>query len=77
MRPHVYLRSYLGEGDGLFASDLACGASRCALLTSRQASVMPPGAEVRHGRPEEAFSRWARVEIVPEAGDSDAVPFAI
>lgn len=36
----------LGSGDAYTVSDLACGASRCALLTSRAARVAPSGADV-------------------------------
>lgn len=36
----------LGSGDAFVAADLACGAARCALLTSRAARIAPSGADV-------------------------------
>lgn len=36
----------LGSGDAYVAADLACGATRCALLTSRAGRVAPSGADV-------------------------------
>jgi hypothetical protein len=67
----------VAEGDRLAAVDLVCGEGRCALLTTRAATVAGPGADVWIGRAEEPVSSWRRVEILPAAGDSDAHPVGL
>ena len=67
----------VSEGDRLEAVDLACGAARCALLTTRAGTVAAAGADLWIGKPEEPIGAWRRVEIVPAAGDSDAHPAGI
>ncbi len=67
----------IAEGDRLEATDLSCGASRCALLTTRAGTVASAGAELWIGKADEPVGAWKRVEIVPAAGESDAHPVAI
>lgn len=67
----------LGEGDGFQAADLACDAARCALLTTRLATVAQPGAALWIGAPADPASAWKKVEIVPGSSESDAHPIAI
>jgi hypothetical protein len=67
----------VGEGDHFEAADLACGAGRCALLTTRLGKVAAPGAEVWIGAPTEAVSAFRRITIAPSAGESDAHPVGI
>ncbi|MDI1448651.1 hypothetical protein [Polyangium sp. 6x1] len=64
----------IGEGDRFDAIDLACGSSRCALLTTRLGNVAAAGADLWVGSPNEPASSWKRTEIVPDAPDSDARP---
>ncbi|MDI1481136.1 hypothetical protein [Polyangium sp. y55x31] len=64
----------LGEGDRFDALDLACGASRCALLTTRLGNVATAGAELWIGAPNEPASSWKRTELVPDTPESDARP---
>jgi hypothetical protein len=67
----------VSEGDRLEAIDLACGASRCALLTTRAGTVAAAGADLWIGKADEPIGGWKRVEIVPAAGESDAHPVRI
>jgi len=67
----------MGEGDRFDAIDLACGATRCALLTTRLGNVAAAGAEVWVGAPNEPASTWKRTEIVPDTAESDARPSCI
>jgi hypothetical protein len=67
----------VGEGDHFEAADLACGAGRCALLTTRLGKVAAAGAEVWIGAPAEAASALRRITIAPTAGESDAHPVGI
>jgi hypothetical protein len=65
----------LGTGDAYVAADLACGASRCALLTSRSARVAAAGASVVVIDPAARSPLQTRV-IEPE-GESLARPFGL
>lgn len=65
----------LGAGDAFVAADLQCGASRCALLTSRKGRVAPAGADVLLFDPA-AGSPLRAVEIDP-GGSSTARPFGL
>jgi len=67
----------MGEGDRFDAVDLACGASACALLTTRLGTVATAGAELFVGSPDEPVSSWKRTEIAPAAAESDARPSCI
>lgn len=65
----------LGEGDLYATADLACGATTCALLTSRKGRVLPAGADVLlldadPKNPPRTFT------IEPE-GESTARPFGV
>lgn len=65
----------LGEGDLYVTADLACGPSKCALLTSRRGRVAPSGADVLlfDADPKNPPRPFA---IEPE-GDSAARPFGL
>lgn len=65
----------VGQGDGFVPSDLACGPSRCVLLTPRPSRVAGPGAEIWVGAPGDPVARWRRWSV--EAGDKDARPRAV
>ncbi|TKC94656.1 hypothetical protein [Polyangium fumosum] len=67
----------IGEGDRFDALDLACGSSRCALLTTRLGNVAVAGAALWVGLPNEPASSWKRTEIVPDTPESDARPSCI
>jgi hypothetical protein len=67
----------VAEGDRLEATDLSCGPSRCALVTTRAGTVAAAGADLWIGKADDPIGAWRRVEIVPAAGDSDAHPAAI
>lgn len=66
----------LGVGDAFVAADLACGASRCALLTSRVGRVAPAGADVVlfDGA---AQTPLRTITIEPAEGTSGARPFGL
>ncbi len=53
----------VGEGDGFVAIDLACAGERCALVTTRLASVWQPGATVWIGAPKAPIASWRRVDV--------------
>jgi hypothetical protein len=64
----------LGEGDGFDAVDLACGATACALLTTRIAKVASHGATVWTFDKGAPFTAWRAHEIALgelDAGASD------
>jgi hypothetical protein len=75
--PDLGAAALLGEGDGFDAADLACAEDRCVLLTTRQARVAIPGAEVRIGASSQPATAWRRVEIPPPEGTTDAFPSSI
>lgn len=66
----------IGTGDAFVAADLACGASRCALLTSRAARVAPAGADVVVFEPG-AGAPPRTISIDPGEGASNARPFGL
>ena len=65
----------LGAGDAFVAADLQCGASRCALLTSRKGRVAPAGADVLLFDPKPGAA-ITTAEIEP-GGGSQARPFGL
>jgi hypothetical protein len=66
----------IGAGDAFAAADLACGATRCALLTSRPARVAPAGANVVLFEPA-AGAPLRTVTIEPGEADGNARPFGL
>ncbi len=65
----------LGEGDLYTSADLACGPSRCVLLTSRLGRVAPAGADVVLLAADPSVPPRA-ITFEPE-GDSAARPFGL
>ncbi|AKT41062.1 hypothetical protein [Chondromyces crocatus] len=53
----------VGEGDRFEATDLACSAGTCALLTPRPGRVAMPGAEVWLGAEGDPLRAWKRVAL--------------
>lgn len=66
----------IGSGDAFVAADLACGATRCALLTSRAARVAPAGADVVVFEPA-AEAKVRTITIDPGEAASSARPFGL
>lgn len=66
----------LGEGDLYVTADLACGPTRCALLTSRRGRVAPAGADVLVLEADPKTPPRA-IPLEPPEGESAARPFGL